>query len=506
MRVMNVRPRRPLLIAATAALALTMLTGIARADVSPSPTDATPTDTAAPGVSSPSPSPSTGDTGVPVPPYTPAAPSARGSASPTPSVSASAPAAPADPALPPNDGALPSTGQLDQYLALTAQRDQQAALVAQRTTDASTAHALTLWFQEQGVAVANTTWQAQDAAKTAQQSTDDVIRQLYQQGDAGLGELGSILAAGPDGFLQGLDNVRMATSTANGVWNQSVQTQADLALAVATQEAYQARLAQAQANETNAAALLVQAKTVLAQLDVKLAALDLLPPQVAVGPDGCPTTAVPGTLRDGSELVGIVKLCRTAVAQAATPQAALAITWAFQHLGAVYACGGAGRMLPWRADCSSYVSRAYHEGAGLGTAGDTWAPSTRDMIPWDGAKLDPHYVYVPPTALRPGDLVLYNSCPQGGCPYRHVVMYLGSPDHGKTFFMAHTNSCGDVAHVSQFAGFPVTGDYFEVARRVVALPGEKVRVPTAQAQIAAAAAASHAAAVSAASQAQFTGH
>ena len=163
-------------------------------------------------------------------------------------------------------------------------------------------------------------------------------------------------------------------------------------------------------------------------------------------------------------------------------------------------------MLPWRADCSSYVSRAYHEGAGLGTAGDTWAPSTRDMIPWDGAKLDPHYVYVPPTALRPGDLVLYNSCPQGGCPYRHVVMYLGSPDGGKTFYQAHTNSCGDVAHISQFAGFPVTGEYFEVARRVVALPGEKVRVPTPQAQIAAAAAASHAAAVSAASLAQFTGH
>jgi len=123
------------------------------------------------------------------------------------------------------------------------------------------------------------------------------------------------------------------------------------------------------------------------------------------------------------------------------------------------------------------VSRAYHEGAGLSTAGDAWAPSTRDMVPWDGVALDPHYAYVPPQALRPGDLVLYNTCPQGGCPYRHVVMYLGTPDGGKTFWMVHTNSCGDVAHVSKFLGFPTTGEPFLVARRVIPVPGEVVSVP-----------------------------
>jgi hypothetical protein len=184
---------------------------------------------------------------------------------------------------------------------------------------------------------------------------------------------------------------------------------------------------------------------------------------------------VPATLRDGAELIGAEVLCRTAVRQAATPQAALALTWAFQHLGAVYACKGVGRMEPWRADCSSFVSRAYAEGAGLGTAGDAWAPSTRNMVPWDGVALDPHYAYVAPAALRPGDLVLYDTCPQGGCPYKHVVMYLGSPDGGRTRWMLHTNACGDVAKVTAFWGFPTTGHPFLVARRVIALPGEKVR-------------------------------
>ena len=184
-----------------------------------------------------------------------------------------------------------------------------------------------------------------------------------------------------------------------------------------------------------------------AAIDAQLALLDITPPQVAVGPDGCPTGDVTATLRGGAETFGAALLCQKAVAQAATPQAALAITWAFQHLGAAYACGGSGRLLPFRADCSSFVSRAYYEGAGIGTAGPGWAPSTRDMVPWDGVALDPHYSFVAPTALRPGDLVLYDTCPQGGCPYKHVVMYLGSPDGGKTFFMTHTNSCGDIAKV-----------------------------------------------------------
>jgi hypothetical protein len=43
--------------------------------------------------------------------------------------------------------------------------------------------------------------------------------------------------------------------------------------------------------------------------------------------------------------------------------------------------------------------------------------------------------------------------------------------------MAHTNACGDVAKVERFWGFPTTGRPFQVARRVIALPGETVSAP-----------------------------
>ena len=193
-----------------------------------------------------------------------------------------------------------------------------------------------------------------------------------------------------------------------------------------------------------------------------------LPPSTAVttavtavtASGSCPTTSPSGTLRDGSASVGGLALCRHAVAAAATPQAALAIAAAFHMLGAPYACGGVGRMAPFRFDCSSLVSRAYFLGAGLDTAGVDWAPSTRDMVPWDGVRLASWAALVTPANLRPGDLVLYDT---GGATYRHVVMYLGDG------YMLHTNSCGDVAHVSAFWGTgPMSGRRFLVARRVMA--------------------------------------
>ena len=177
-----------------------------------------------------------------------------------------------------------------------------------------------------------------------------------------------------------------------------------------------------------------------------------------------------GTVPEG---VNVKQLCNIAVRTAATPQAAFAIKWALVRLGAPYACEGIGRLEPWRYDCSSYVSRAYAEGAGLNTAGDGWAPSTRNMVPWDGAALDPHYAVIPPGKLRPGDLALYDTCPEGEvCPYRHVVMYLGPATPGGVPLMAHTNACGDVAHIEPFTGTDAAN--FLGARRVIPANGEKV--------------------------------
>ena len=188
---------------------------------------------------------------------------------------------------------------------------------------------------------------------------------------------------------------------------------------------------------------------------------------LGIGPDGCPLNATVG-LDDGSDAIGVYELCKQAVAQAATPQAAAAIKQALRWLGAPYACGGAGRMDPFRFDCSSFVSRAYFESSGIPVAGKNWASTTRDMIPWDGAKLDPHYAFVAPADLRPGDLVTFYSClPVAGCPYQHVAMYLGTIN-GKVW-QVHTNYCGGVAHVTFFEGF---GPKYAVGRRVVTIAGD----------------------------------
>ena len=190
--------------------------------------------------------------------------------------------------------------------------------------------------------------------------------------------------------------------------------------------------------------------------------------QTLIDGRACPSAAPANTLRDGSDSVGILKLCQQAVKEAATPQAALAIQAGFQMLGAPYACGGIGRQDPFKFDCSSLVSRAYYLGAGIDTAGSTWAPSTRDMVPWDGVPLAWWASYVDPQFIRPGDLVLYDT---GGAAYRHVVLYLGNG------YMLHTNSCGDVAHVSSFWGTGNDHATFLVVRRVIAPGGYRVPDP-----------------------------
>jgi len=184
-------------------------------------------------------------------------------------------------------------------------------------------------------------------------------------------------------------------------------------------------------------------------------------PQVSVDAEGCPTTVPDGTLRDGSSNIGVAELCAKSVAEAATPEAAQAIKWAFQQLGAPYACDGIGRSDPYRYDCSSLVTRAYYEGAGLNTAGPGWAPSTRDLMPWDGVPLADWAGYVSPEEARPGDLLLYRSCTSAPCSYQHVVMKLADD------YILHTNRCGDVAHVASSPGTSESSG-FVVARRVLA--------------------------------------
>jgi len=458
----------------------------AYADGSPAPADtasASSTPTPAPDPSSPS-SPPPGPTPEPTSTITvPALPSSGGTASadPAPLPTTAAPAPTASPTPGPgariSDGVLPVDVTADAYLQLTEQRDAAVARLASATADLLAARSLVTDVVQRRQYAATLAEHAHLAASARHDDVGAVARQMYQQGDSGIGYVAAAIGQGPEEFFAGLDTARQVSRAASGVVDSSQQADAAAALADAQTEALSLQLTTVQTYADTALATVTTTRADIAVIDTQLRALDVVPPQVAVGPEGCPKVDVPGTLRDGSDLIGARKLCRSAIRQAATPQAALAITWAFQHLGAAYACGGTGRLLPFRMDCSSFVSRAYHEGAGIGTAGPNWAPSTRDMVPWDGVRLDRHYALVAPGGLRPGDLVLYDTCPQGGCPYKHVVMYLGSPDGGRTFWMAHTNACGDIAKVEAFWGFPTVGHPFLVARRVLVLPGEKVTRP-----------------------------
>lgn len=449
------------------------------------PTSGTPTPGQEP---APSPSPSDSGTSGTTGPDTPRTdPGPTTSYGPLPSASSSVGAAPRTPAPPvpdrlvpvePTDGIAPAAGQVDEFLRLagvvtTYEQKVADARTALRAADDAVVSASQLAMRASlSVSIAGMDDRAADDDAT------DVVRELYQQGDSSVANLATVVTLGPDGMLERLYNLRAMRGAANDVVNTAEEAAVRLEAAKVAQKTAVARVRAAMDVRADAELALRRAKAELVNADAQLARLGMVAPQVQVGPEGCPTQDVPATLRDGAELIGAKALCTKAVKAAATPQAALAITWAFRHLGAAYACGGAGRMLPFRADCSSFVSRAYAEGAGLNTAGAEWAPSTRNMVPWDGVALDPHYAKVAPAALRPGDLVLYDTCPQGGCPYKHVVMYLGHDRTGGEWMM-HTNSCGDVAKVERFWGFPTSGSHtFLVARRVLALDGEVVQAPS----------------------------
>jgi cell wall-associated NlpC family hydrolase len=152
--------------------------------------------------------------------------------------------------------------------------------------------------------------------------------------------------------------------------------------------------------------------------------------QADVSPEVCPDEVATDALRNGAS----IELCRRSVVAAATPLSARAVAASFRLLGTPYACEGAGRLGPAFYDCSSLVAAAYTD-AGFTLIDRGWAPSTRDMFPWDGMSRASWAVPLPASAGRPGDLALYVGSTH------HVVIILTDG------FMLHTASCGDVAHV-----------------------------------------------------------
>lgn len=300
---------------------------------------------------------------------------------------------------------------------------------------------------------------------------DVAVKDMYITGTTDVDVILGVLGSKPDDVLRTIDSVvylRTATGT------ESIDFDFAESAAVVAQSAAASVMIQASEDRDRVDTVrrtLKKTKKELKQDQRELKKLiSVAAPQTVVGNNGCPKEVLEGTVPEG---IKIKQLCAIAVRTAASPQAAFAIKWALVRVGAPYACEGIGRLEAWRFDCSSFVSRAYAEGAGLRTAGDGWAPSTRNMVPWDGASLDPHYAVIDPQDIRPGDLALYDTCPAGEvCPYRHVVMYLGPMEKGGQPMMVHTNSCGSVAHVAPFTGIDAAN--LLGVRRVIPASGEKI--------------------------------
>lgn len=151
--------------------------------------------------------------------------------------------------------------------------------------------------------------------------------------------------------------------------------------------------------------------------------------QSEVGPEGCPTFAPAGTLRAGSESVGIYELCRRSVEAAPTPAAANAIVTALsgEFLGKPYSQPRRNEV-GWY-DCSSFVTRAYTVGGTKIVNG--WPPTTASMT--SGVGWGQRISF---SEARPGDLLLE---PAPG----HVGMLLADG------YWVHTNRTGDVSHVKR---------------------------------------------------------
>lgn len=179
--------------------------------------------------------------------------------------------------------------------------------------------------------------------------------------------------------------------------------------------------------------------------------------QTVVSPDGCPVEVPYGTLREYDGTVW--GLCARSVALAATPEAALAIKYAFRALGSDYACDAVSRHGAFSYDCSSLVARSYGTGAGLPILDSMLTFSTRNMVPWGGGEMVSWLTPVSPAEALPGDVVLYDTFK---VDTRHSVIMLADG------MMLHTDSCGDVAHIRKFWGFE-NSHYYDYlgSRRVV---------------------------------------
>lgn len=157
--------------------------------------------------------------------------------------------------------------------------------------------------------------------------------------------------------------------------------------------------------------------------------------QTEVDAEGCPVEVGPksGALTGGSEKVGINELCKRSVEQARSPEAAVALKWGFQQVG-VQMYSQPKRMDDMYSDCSSYVSRAYQEGAGL----ELYPPGTNAWVTstFAGRGEGQGVPQVSQDDLQPGDWWMPNS--------GHIVMVIADG------YVMHASKPGDPIKIGTF--------------------------------------------------------
>lgn len=366
--------------------------------------------------------------------------------------------------------ALTAPGYVDQYAALVADVVSKRTVARTLSIKANAARAA----QQSHAGDLGTATAALQAETTRRDAAlaelEASARAMYMRGNGDLDGIIGLLASGPEQFLANADAWSVLSTAQRDSVTAYIQAARDVQAATVAVSSTQASVDADNATLTDLEDQLRVADAAVQAAQGLLQGLIVVStPKVVVGADGCPISVPDDAAPAGLD---VHALCLQAMMNAGTIQAASAVQWALSRLGAPYACSGEGRMDPYRFDCSSFVSRAYAQGAGLATANSSWAPSTRDMVPWDRHARDAHYVPLAPQDIKPGDLVLYDTCPaSGSCPYRHVVMYLGPLTPGGPAYMVHTNMCGGVAHIEEFTGTHVSN--LLGVRRVAVLAGEQ---------------------------------
>ena len=161
---------------------------------------------------------------------------------------------------------------------------------------------------------------------------------------------------------------------------------------------------------------------------------------LSLGLDGC--VSLPGRLPEGER----EPAAATVPVIHATDRASSVALQALAHLGTPYRVGGLSPQTGF--DCSGLVAYVYREGAGLALPRNTFDLSVLGQPVERGA-------------LRPGDLVFYNTQRR---EYSHVGIYLGEDR-----FIHAPTSGGEVRVESLRAGYWVRR--YSGARRVIASSG-----------------------------------